>query len=162
MHHTRFSLFVLLHLVSVMAGVLVGGSVGLTHFHTLGMIMGALLGFLVGALVGSLPNWLGKQWMFRSIQKSSTAELKACLHQGEWNFYQTMALLQLAARNEDVSGELPRIMGMLESDTTLTRVYGWDALRIVYTEVSQRIEDYNPHAPTVECRLKVGVLRSKE
>jgi hypothetical protein len=98
--------------------------------------------------------------MFRNIQKSSTAELKECLDLGEWNFYQTMALLQLAARGEDVQPHLPRVLTMLESDQTLTRVYGWDALRIVFTELSQRIEDYNPRGSIDECRRKVGMLRS--
>ena len=158
---TRLSLFVVVHLVGRAAGLVAGACAGFKYFYTPGLFIGAALGFFVGHVVGYLPTWLGTQWMFRSIQKSSNAELQECLNRSEWNFYQTMALLQLAARKEDVQPYLPRILAMLESETTLTRVYGWDALRIVFTELSQRVEDYNPRASIEECRRMVAMLRSE-
>src|SRR5262245_12541952 len=136
---TRLTLFVVLHLVARAFGLVVGASVGFKYFHIVGLVVGAMVGFLVGHILGYLPTWLRTQWMFRSIERSTNAALKDCLKCGEWNFYQTMALLQLAARKEDVQPYLPRIVLMLESEETLTRVYGWDALRIVFTGLSQRI-----------------------
>jgi hypothetical protein len=137
-----------------------GGAIGFKHFHTIGLIIGAVVGLIIGHVIGYLPTWLGNQWMFRNIQRSSTAELKACFDSNHWNFYQTMALLQLAARGENVQSYLPRILAMLESDETLTRVYGWDALRIVFTELSQQAEDYDPRASVEECRRRIATLRS--
>jgi hypothetical protein len=159
---TQLTLFEVLRLTGTFLGLGIGTSVGFARFGVVGAIIGGIVGLVVGALVGGLPDWLGKRWMFRSIEKSSTAELRAIVAQRDWNFYQTMSLLQLATRGEDVQSDLPRILTMLESDSTLTRVYGWDALRLVYTELAERIADYDPRASTEECRLKTTVLRSKE
>jgi hypothetical protein len=159
---TRLTFFVVLHLVGGAVGLIAGAFFGFKHFHILGLIVGAVLGFLVGHAIGYLPTWLGTRWMFRSIEKSTTAELRGSLERGEWNFYQTMALLQLAVRKEDVQPYLPRILLMLESNETLTRVYGWDAFRIVFTELSQRIEDYDPRGTVDECRRKAALLRAVE
>ena len=78
----------------------------------------------------------------------------------DWKFCHTMALLQLAARDEDVRMELPRILDMLKSDSVLTRRYGWDALRIVFTEEYHVIEDYDPRGPTEDCRRRITTLRA--
>ncbi|HWN97506.1 MAG TPA: hypothetical protein VNT99_20925 [Methylomirabilota bacterium] len=155
---TRLTLFVVVHLFGRVAGLIIGACVGLKYFQIAGLAIGAVVGFLLGHIVGYLPTWLGTRWMFRSIEKSATAELKDSLDQGEWNFWQTMTLLQLAARKENVQPYLPRILAMLESDETLTRVYGWDALRLVFTELSQRIDDYEPRARVEECRRKAALL----
>ena len=72
-----------------------------------------------------------------------------------------MALLNLAARNEEVRNELPRILAMLESESVLTRRFGWDALRIVFDDETRLIGDYNPRASAVDCRRLVADLRGK-
>ena len=56
--------------------------------------------------------------------------------------------------------ELPRIMNMLESDSEQTRRYGWDALRIVFTEEYQVSADYDPRGSTEGCRRKIPTLRA--
>jgi hypothetical protein len=73
-----------------------------------------------------------------------------------------MALLQLAARGHDVTPEFPRILAMLESDSVLTRRYGFDALRLVYTELFNKVPDYNPREPTQACRQKIAALHDEQ
>jgi len=48
---------------------------------------------------------------------------------------------------------------MLESDSELTRIYGWDALRLVFDEESKVIQDYSPYGSTEECRRQTALLR---
>ena len=121
-----------------------------------------MVGGFLGFIIGYLPDFLSQQWLFKSMQKSSNAELKAMIDKGEWTFIQTLALLNLSLRGEDVQSYLPRIITMLESDNWRTRLFGRDALRWVFTELAVRINDYDPQASTEECRRKIAVLRSKE
>lgn len=52
-----------------------------------------------------------------------------------------------------------RIVKMLESDDELERVYGWDALRLVFTAEAKEMADYDPRAATEDCRDKVAKLK---
>jgi hypothetical protein len=70
-----------------------------------------------------------------------------------------LALLQLAARGQDVRATLPKIVQMLDSDELLRRIYGWDALRLVFSEEAKKIEDYNPRSSAEDCRAKAAKLR---
>jgi len=49
---------------------------------------------------------------------------------------------------------------MLESDDELTRVYGWDALRLVFNKETQIVGEYNPRASSEDCRSKVATLKA--
>jgi hypothetical protein len=97
----------------------------------------------------------------RKLWRSSNEELWRTVNLGFWNFTQTFALLTLAGRNQDVRTQLPRIITMLEADEELTRVYGWDALRLVFDNETKVIGEYDPRASTEVCRSKVAVLRQK-
>jgi hypothetical protein len=71
--------------------------------------------------------------------RCSKEELRAMVAADDWKFGHTMALLRLGALGEEVRQEIPRIVDMLESDSQLIRIYGWDALRIVFTEESSAV-----------------------
>jgi len=147
-------------LAAVAFCVAVGLALGLRYFGPAGLIVGGIIGFLVGHVVGCLPDRVSTKMFFRELERSSNAELRSMVAADDWNFQHTMALLHLAARNEDVHGELPRIIGMLESDSRLTRVYGWDALRIVFNKETEIIGDYNPRESAEECRSKAARLKA--
>ena len=160
LQYTRITLFRVLWFATVALFVAVGLVLGLRHLGTLGAIVGGVVGFVVGSLVGSLPSWVSDKLLFRWLQRSSSAELRSVVAADDWKFCHTMALLQLAARGEEVRGELPRILSMLESDSQLRRVYGWDALRIVFPKETRVIEHYNPRESTEACRNKAAGLRA--
>lgn len=158
---TQCTLSVLLYLLIFIAGGLAGVVAGVMHFGTIGGIIGAVIGLFVGHVVGNLPYRLETKLLFREIERSSDEELWQIVKLGLWNFYQTMALLKLAARGHDVRGQLPRIIEMLESNEELTRIYGWDALRLVFNEETRAIGDYDPRASTEVCFRKVQVLKER-
>ena len=70
--------------------------------------------FARGSTGGTAPEWLSTRLMFRHIMRSSDEKLWQIVNLGFWNFYQTLALLQLAARGQNVRSQLPRIVKMLE------------------------------------------------
>lgn len=154
----RISIFHVFHWSGIVLGVAAGVTLGLHWFDTIGVVIGGILGLIVGSLVGSLPDWIATKSAFKEFEENSIDELKEILKRDEWNFYQTMALLNLAARDEDVQGYLPCISRMLQSDKSLDRVYGWDALRLVFPLETKLIGDYDPKEPTKLCRVKVGRL----
>ena len=158
---TQITLFHVFWLVGVIVGGALGASLGSKYLGTIGIVTGGLIGLLLGHVVGALPDRLGTKLLFRTIQGSSNEGLWGVVNLGVgWNLYQTSALLQLAARGQDVSGQLPRIIGMLESDDELTRVYGWDALQPVFGKETGVVGDYNPRSSTEDCRTKVAGLKS--
>jgi hypothetical protein len=159
---TRLNLFGVLTLFGLLLGILLGSAVGHAWLGVVGAIGGGIVGGVAGLAIGMLPGFLAQEYLFKSMQKSSNAELKAMIEEDEWTFIQTLALLNLHLRDEDVQVYLPRVIAQLESDNWRTRLYGRDALRYVYTELAVRIEDYDPEASTEECRRKVAVLRSSE
>ncbi len=157
---TQVTLFEVLWLVAVVAGGIAGANLGSELFGTWGAIAGGILGVVLGHVVGVIPDWLSTRLMFRHIARSSDERLWKIVNLGFWNFYQTMALLQLAARGQDVRTQLPRIVKMLESDDELERVYGWDALRIVFPAETRLAADYDPRAATEDCRNKIAKLKA--
>ena len=88
--------------------------------------------------------------------------MKAVVDEKEWTFIQTLALLNLQLRGEEVQVYLPRVIALLESDNSRTRLFGRDALRWVFTKLAVQINDYDPFASVEECRRKVSVLRARE
>ncbi len=163
----RLNLFDVLAFAGLFAGALFGLKFGHRWFGIIGAIAGAVVGGLAGLVTGHLPNYLSLQHTFKDMQKRSNAELRDLIEKGEgskheWKFFQTLALLNLQARGEDVQSYLPRILTMLESEDWRTRLFGRDALRLVFTELAVKIDDYNPRAATDECRRKVAVLRANE
>jgi hypothetical protein len=156
---TRMTLNVLLYLVAVVTGGVTGGGLGFNLFGVGGAIAGGIVGAGLGHAVGVVPEWLSTRLMFRHISRSSDEELWKIVHLGFWNFYQTLALLQLAARGQDVRTQLPRIVKMLESDDRLQRVYGWDALRLVFPAETAMVADYNPQGTAEDCRNKAAKLQ---
>jgi hypothetical protein len=161
----RLGIFEVLLLGGVVSGILLGSAVGRAWYGVVGAIAGGLLGGLIGLAICSLPKILFEEQMFRSMQRKSNTELKEVIEKGEfrkgeWTFIQTLALLNLQLRGEDVQSYLPRILTMLESDDWRVRLFGRDALRLVFTSQAVKIDDYDPHASTEECQRKVAVLRS--
>lgn len=124
-----------------------------------GGIAGLLIGFFIGYKIYAIIDRRGTRSLFREIKESSNDQLWNIVNMGFWNFYQTLALLNLAAREQDVTGQLPRIFDMLESENKLTRIYGWDALRLVFNKETELIGSYDPRASTKNCRDKVAKLR---
>ncbi len=157
---TRVTLFEVLWLAAVLAGGMAGIALGSHLFGRGGAIAGGILGVVVGHVVGVVPDVLSTKLFFRYLARSSNEELWKIVNEDFWAFCQTMALLQLAARRQNVRTQLPRIVKMLEADKELERVYGWDALRNVFPAETEMVAGYDPHAAAEDCRNKVAKLRA--
>ncbi len=157
---TRVTLFEVLWFAAVVAGGILGVALGSDLFGRWGAITGGIIGVVVGHVVGVVPDRLSTKLFFRHLARSSDEELWKIVHEDFWAFCQTMALLQLAARGQNVRTQLPRIVKMLESDDKLERIYGWDALRIVFPEETRMAADYNPRAAAADCRNKIAGLKT--
>lgn len=152
-----------LHLIQICTTVFmmaIGGGLGNTHYGLGGAFGGCILGFFLGQIIGGLPNYVSQRRFIRKIANSTDEELWRIVNLPFWNFSQSFALLTLAGRNQDIRSILPRILGRLESDDELTRVYGWDALRLAYTDEYKIIADYEPRQTTEICRENIRKLRA--
>ncbi|MGA2069963.1 MAG: hypothetical protein ABSG97_01325 [Sedimentisphaerales bacterium] len=139
LQYTRITIFHVLWFVAVVADTALGLWIGFRYFSTTGVIAGGIIGLAIGHIVGCLPDWISTRLFFRHIMRCSKEELRAMVAADDWKFGHTMALLRLGALGEEVRQEIPRIVDMLESDSQLIRIYGWDALRIVFTEESSAV-----------------------
>jgi hypothetical protein len=148
--------------LAMLSGIILGGVAGMRHFGVAGAVIGLLAGGFLGFLVGRLPDFLVQERLFREMQKSSNEQLKAKLEQPMWTFYQTLALLNLQLRGEDVQPYLPRILTLLESDESIIRVFARDALRLVFTPLGKQLDDlnYDPRSSASDCRVKIASLRA--
>lgn len=158
-------LFGTLRLAGLLAGVCFGIAFGRRWFGIAGVISCGISGAFTGLVAGYVPWMLFEEHIFKRMQKRSNAELTALIDkgdQGQWTFVQTLALSNLQARGEAVRPYLRRVLTMLESDNPRTRLFGRDALKLVFPELAVRIGDYNPGASTEECRRKVALLRATE
>ena len=159
---TKFTIFHVIYLISMVVFVCVGFFAGRYFGGTLLTVAGVIIGAVVGHMIGVLPDHLSFASMLREIRESSDERLQEILAMDEWNLYQTMALLQLAARDMDVNGYLPRIYDMLKSDEVITRRYGWDALRIVFPPKMELIKEYNPRSDVLVCKKHIEESKAME
>ncbi len=157
---TRVTLFEVLWLAAVIAGGIAGIALGSDLFGRVGAIAGGIVGVVVGHGVGVVPDVLSTKLFFRYLARSSNEELWKIVHEDFWAFCQTMALLQLAARGQNVRTQIPRIVKMLESEKELERVYGWDALRNVFPAETEMAAGYDPRAAAADCRNKIAKLKA--
>jgi hypothetical protein len=156
---TRFTIYHVLWLILVSGGAVIGW-IGGGYFGVIGSIAGGAIGAVAAHIVClAFRDELHRRWL-KQLQQSTNEELRAIIRRDDWSFEHTMALLNLAARDEEVRCELPRILSMLESESTLTRRFGWDALRIVFNEERKLIGPYEPRESAQNCRDRTAALRA--
>ena len=160
MEFTRFTLVHVIWLAALTAGAVVGAKLGGSYFGIAGAVTGGMVGLVVGHAIFAVVMGYCDKRFFKSLSRSSEAQLRSIVAADEWGLNHTMALLELAARGADVRVELPRIVAMLESDSELTRRYGWDAVRLVFVKELDLMREYDPRGSTEDCRRRVGILKA--
>jgi hypothetical protein len=156
---TRITVFHVIWLI-VVSGVAVVGWVAGGYFGLTGSVASTVFSaFLAHIACRLFMDTLHRRWCDR-LSQMTNEDLRAIVAHENWNFEHTMALLNLSARGEEVRCELPRILAMLESESVLTRRYGWDAVRLVFNDETQRLGDYDPRSSTADCQKRVAALRT--
>lgn len=97
--------------------------------------------------------------MFRELRRRTNAELRAVAEEQYWTFRQTLALLNLQLRGEDVQSYLPRVITLLESNDLRSQYFGRDALSLVFAPLAEKIGRYDPLAPEEARRRQIAMLR---
>jgi hypothetical protein len=151
--------FDLVHLLSVLIGLLVGGAAG-SRFGPGGAIAGGLVGVVTGLYLGNLPTKCMVRREHRKLASFSTAELRAQLHDVTcWT--PNFLLLELQARGEDIRGELPFVLSIMECEQQHRRTIGYAALCSAFPDVAKSLRTYNPMQPVEKCRLRIDEFRRR-
>jgi len=152
-----FTLFDLFRLASMIGGAALLGALGWRHMGIVGCVVGIPVGWILGGLIGQLPFIIGLTWIARRLQQQTNDELLDELHSGRCPT-PNLHLLELGRRGYDIQRELPFIHNLLSSDDMNQRMKGWVVLTSAFPEFVEQIPDYNPTAPTEDCRINCRPL----
>jgi hypothetical protein len=146
-------LAIILTLTGLIAGCALGARNGLL-WGVAGTLGGGVLGFGVGQIPGFLQIWL----MRRELAPLSPEELRSRLHDpGCWT--PNFLLMELRARGEDIAGELPHVLRLMESEHLIHRQIGFAALLSAYPEVARLAKGYSPKHAVSDCSQRIAALR---
>jgi hypothetical protein len=141
-------------------------SQGLVHWGAWRYVMATVVAG-GGGLVAGFVGFCAIMWIYRlptrrytrKVKKASDEELREIVNRESWSFKSTIALLQLAARGQDVSGALPRIAQLLESVDYADRDRGSEALHWIFFDEDRATGGQNPYPSYGDCRFKAMRLR---
>ena len=122
MQSTRFTIFHAIWLAGVPAAAYFAASIGNTYFGWFTAILLGIAGFIVAHILWCLLLGCLHRLFMMNIASMKTEQLWKDVRSAsnkDWNMNETLKLLQLAARDEDVDSELPRIIEMLGSESRL-------------------------------------------
>jgi len=137
-----------------LAAVISGARVGYGVAGVTGGIGGALVGAFAGFAIGRLPFLIAFRWARRRFRRQSTDDLRSDLASKYYIVH--LILGELMRRGEDISGDLPVLLGLLSSDASDKRDFGLAGLRLGFPELAKRIRDYDASESVTICRSKVA------
>lgn len=148
-----YSLFDVLIVCGLLAGIGIGYKNGHAGFGMVGGIAGAVVGGAVGLIVGRLPYLLISYFIEHSLDKEDSQRLRVRLRSGKEYFITHLLLGQLMKRGESVIDELPMVVSLMKSESNDQRRLGWGALKLAFPEVASKVSDYRPMDSTDKCRV---------
>ncbi|MCL2871895.1 MAG: hypothetical protein FWF41_02765 [Betaproteobacteria bacterium] len=158
MNHQRgfFTFFDALIVIGIIAGIFIGHKCGLLWFGTTGAIGIALVGGAMGYIVARLPWVFANRSIKQRLEKEPSQQLRERLHH-EY-FVAHLILAQLMKRGEDISNELPWVIGLIKSEDKNRRIFGWSALKFAFPKIAAQIAEYRPTDSTERCRALASRL----
>ncbi|MFY9224613.1 MAG: hypothetical protein WAQ98_18205 [Blastocatellia bacterium] len=156
MYYTKITIFHIIFLLGLCFGLMTGMILGYSQYGIIGAIIVGVIGLYCGGQIGFFPHRLANRAIFKHIEKSTNEELRRIIDRNEWNFYNTLALMELSKRNQNINTDLYRIFQLLQSDNFLQRLYAWDALRLVFPGVANQLTSYDPKESFDICQLKLA------
>lgn len=159
MGYAHITIFHIMYIALPFAGFFLFGSIARVFLEP-GLVLGSI--GITGAVCGFYLALRIDRWAWHdfcdSFKRMSTDELWAIVNNGQWNMMHTMALLNLAVRNQDISAEKKRVLELMGSERWEDRIHAQGTLRMVYTEDALKIDDYDPKEAVAICRMKVARL----
>lgn len=152
-----FTLFDFLGVLGAIAGAMLGGYVG-GSFGVPGIIGGVIIGLFIGRFIGNIPFILVIKQLQRKFADDSISELRKKLNDPAC-MIPNIILLELLSRGEDVTKDLPVVIGLLQSDETSKQGFGWAALTSAYPNLVKEIPDYQIGIPTSERQVALAPLK---
>lgn len=153
------TIFDIVQILSPLLGLLLGGALG-SKLGPVGAIVGALLCGGLGLYLGRLPTLFMIRGMRRKLARFGPAELRAQLRDPRcWT--PNILLLELRARGEDISPELPLVLSLMESEHQHRRTFGFAALLSAFPEVAKSLRGYSPTQPVEKCKRKIMEFKQR-
>jgi hypothetical protein len=145
-----FTLFHLIRLISVLAGLVWGWSYGRHLFGIAGAILGAILGFVIGNIIGYIPEWLALKTIVPKLSKMSEEELRRKISDPEC-YIPNLILLELNSRGLNIDNHLADVLNMLRSDDSSRRGFGWAALTSAFPDATKEVKTYDINDSIEKC-----------
>jgi hypothetical protein len=117
-----FTIFHLLQLFGIIAGIALGAQLGQWYLGLAGAIGGGFVGLLAGFVVGRLPWVIGWAWMRRDLKRSSAGDLRRRLE--SQYFVSHLIIAELVTRGEPVESFRDLVVRQLNSDSPDVRRFG--------------------------------------
>ena len=152
-----FTLFHLVQLLAVGAGLVLGAVVGNSWFGWAGLLGGAILGAFTGIFIGRLPAAIASYYAAGEFRRMTVSDLHEYLRGPVWPAYH-MAFAELARRGMDVSNDFEVVRNLLEADDISKRTHGAAILRAHFPSMAAQISDYDPNEAVEVCREKLAKL----
>jgi hypothetical protein len=150
MQSSSFTLFGLIRIAFVMAGIVIGGSWGSAWFGSVGGFTGGALGVIVGYIIGGVPYALSIRTLQNSLDKETDLQLRDRIASGKEYYISHLLLAQLMKRGQDVTDMLPSIVDLLESESSDRRRFGWGSLKFAFPEIASKISTFHPNGDLQE------------
>lgn len=123
---------------------------------------GLLLGLAGGAAAGWFGSPLPRKYFHKRIAKElqelPSHQLRGEMKGENWPVFH-LYYRELYGRGEDLTAELPRILGFLGEEDPDQRRQGWQILESCFPLLAKRIPDFNPDESQEACRSRVASLR---
>lgn len=153
------TIFDMVQILSPLLGLLLGATLG-APLGPVGAVVCGLFGGAVGLYLGRLPTLFMIRGMRRKLARFNPVELRDQLHDPKcWT--PNILLLELRARGEDISTELPLVLSLMESEHQHRRTLGFAALLSAFPEVAKALRGYNPTQPIEECIRKMMEFKQR-
>jgi len=151
-HQQGFTIFDSLYFAGIIVGAFAGYKYGFVRFEVIGAIGGLLVGGTLGYAVVRLLYILLARRLKYGLEKESSRQLRDRLYNKDQYFIAHLILFHLLNRGEDIRGELSFVIGLINSESSDRRRFGWGTLKFAYPEIADQIAEYQPMDSTEKCR----------
>lgn len=141
--------------------LILGAWLGFKFYGAIGCFAGIVVGLILGNLVNRLTLDLFVSTLLSDLKNESEDELRRLARDESWGDIRILAIKELITLGGTVDFELPVLYRLAESDCLISREITWSALRELYSDKVEWIEDFDAILSSPEeCRNRVELLKA--